>query len=70
MKSKWIFALQRFKKSKILKIMKLFPIFMFVLVVGVTAKSFSQEQTVSLNLHQCDVSVLFKEIVSRPVFVS
>ncbi len=48
--------------------MKLFPIFMFVLVVGVTAKSFSQEQTVSLNLHQCDVSVLFKEIRKQTGF--
>ena len=65
MKSKWIFASLGFKKSKILRVMKLFPIFMFLLVFGATAKSFSQEQLVSLNLHQCDVSMLFKEICKQ-----
>lgn len=44
------------------KIMKLFSVFMFVFVFGTAANSFSQQQVVSLNMHQCDVGTLFKEI--------
>lgn len=50
------------KWLKILKIMKLFTVFMLVFVLGASAGSYSQNQLVSLNLHQCNVRQLFKEI--------
>ena len=50
------------KRLKILKIMKLFTIFMLVFVLGTTAAGFSQNQLVTLDLHQCNVKQLFKEI--------
>ena len=62
MKCKWIFALLGLKKSKIFKSMKLFSVFMFVFVLGTTGSSFSQQQVVSLDMHQCDVGTLFREI--------
>ena len=62
MKCKWILARYGLKKSKMVKVMKLFSIFMFVFVLGTTASSFSQQQLVSLDMQQCDVSTLFKEI--------
>ncbi|MCQ4873075.1 SusC/RagA family TonB-linked outer membrane protein [Butyricimonas paravirosa] len=42
--------------------MRLFTICMFVFVFGASANSFSQKQTVTLDLYQCDVSTLFQEI--------
>jgi len=42
--------------------MKLFTIFMLVFVLGTTAAGFSQNQLVTLDLHQCNVKQLFKEI--------
>ena len=44
------------------RIMKLFSVFMFVFVFGTAASSFSQQQIVTLNMHQCDVGTLLKEI--------
>ena len=44
------------------RIMKLFSVFMFVFVFGTAASSFSQQQIVTLNIHQCDVGTLLKEI--------
>lgn len=62
MKCKWILALLGLKKSKIFKSMKLFSVFMFVFVLGTTGSSFSQQQVVSLDMYQCDVGTLFREI--------
>lgn len=62
MNSNWIYALSGRKRFKILKIMKLFTIFMLFFVLGATAGSYSQNQVVSLNLQQCNVRQLFKEI--------
>ena len=62
MKCSWIFAQWELKKSKILKIMKLFSIFMFAFMCYATANTYSQKQIVSLNLHRADVNSLFKEI--------
>ncbi len=62
MNSNWIYALSGRKRFKILKIMKLFTILMLVFVLGATAGSYSQNQMVSLDLHQCNVHQLFKEI--------
>lgn len=62
MNSNWIYALSGRKRFKILKIMKLFTIFMLVFVLGATAGSYSQNQVVSLNLQHCNVRQLFKEI--------
>ena len=62
MKCKLIFALLRRKKTRMFRIMKLFSVFMFVFVFGTAASSFSQQQIVTLNIHQCDVGTLLKEI--------
>lgn len=50
------------KKSKIIRIMKLFSIFMLAFMLGANATSFSQKQHVSLDLKQCDLNTLFLEI--------
>lgn len=60
--SNWIYALTGRKRFKILKIMKLFTIFMLVFVLGAAASTYSQNQLVTLDLHQCNVRQLFKEI--------
>lgn len=62
MNSNWIYVLSGNKRLKILKIMKLFTIFMLVFVLGAAASSYSQNQLVSLDLKQCNVRQLFKEI--------
>ena len=62
MKLKGLYALSGVKISQITKIMRLFTICMFVFVFGASANSFSQKQTVTLDLYQCDVSTLFQEI--------
>lgn len=62
MKFNWIYAYVRQKKSKILRVMKLLSIFLLVFTTGVSAEVFSQNQLVSLKLHQCSVNTLFKEI--------
>lgn len=62
MKLKGLYALSWVKISQITKIMRLFTICMFVFVFGASANSFSQKQTVTLDLYQCDVSTLFQEI--------
>jgi len=62
MKLKGLYALSGVKISQITKIMRLFTICMFVFVFGASANSFSQKQTVTLDLRQCDVSTLFQEI--------
>lgn len=62
MNSNWIYALSGSKRLKILKIMKLFTIFMLVFVWGAAASSYSQNQLVSLDLKKCNVRQLFKEI--------
>jgi len=50
------------KRLKIVRIMRLFSIFMLVFTLGATASGFSQKQLVSLDLKQRDVSTLFREI--------
>lgn len=62
MKLKGLYALSGVKISQITKIMRLFTICMFVFVFGASANSFSQKQTVTLDLYQCDISTLFQEI--------
>lgn len=62
MNSNWIYALSGSKRLKILKIMKLFTIFMLAFVLGASASSYSQNQVVSLDMHQCNIRELFKEI--------
>ncbi len=62
MKSNRICTLLGRKRLKILKIMKLFTIFMLLFVFGASAGSYSQNQVVNLNLHQCKMRELFKEI--------
>ena len=62
MKSNWKSAVFSVKKSKTFKIMRLLMIFCFVFVSGAMANGYSQEQVVSLNLHQCDVNTLCQEI--------
>ena len=62
MKSNWKSAVFSVKKSKTFKIMRLLMIFCFFFVSGVMANGYSQEQVVSLNLHQCDVNTLCQEI--------
>lgn len=47
---------------KILKVMKLFSIFMFAFMCCASANTYSQKQIVSLNLHRANVNALFKEI--------
>ena len=47
---------------KILNVMKLFAFFMLVFVMGGNARSYSQDQLVTLNLHGGNVRTLFKEI--------
>ena len=42
--------------------MKLFFICMLAFVWGAHATGYSQQQTVSLDLKQCDVNTLFQEI--------
>ncbi len=42
--------------------MKLFAFFMLVFVMGGNARSYSQDQLVTLNLHGGNVRTLFKEI--------
>lgn len=62
MKSNWKSAVFSVKKSKTFKIMRLLMIFCFFFVSGAMANGYSQEQVVSLNLHQCDVNTLCQEI--------
>lgn len=45
-----------------MKTVKLFAFFMLVFVLGVNARSYSQNQVVTLNLHESSVRTLFKEI--------
>lgn len=51
-----------------MRILKLFSIFTFIGVLGASANGYSQKQLVSLNLQQCDVSTLFKEIRKQTGF--
>lgn len=62
MESNQIYALSGRKRLKIVRIMKLFSIFMFVFILGANATSYSQKQEVSLNMKQCKLSSLFLEI--------
>lgn len=62
MKCKRIFVPSGMKRLKIVRIMRLFSIFMLVFTLGATASGFSQKQLVSLDLKQRDVSTLFREI--------
>lgn len=63
MKLKGLYALSGVKISQITKIMRLFTdLYVCFCVHGASANSFSQKQTVTLDLYQCDVSTLFQEI--------
>lgn len=62
MKCKRIFVPWGTKRLKIVRIMKLFSIFMLFFTLGVTASGFSQKQQVTLDLKQSEVSTLFREI--------
>ncbi len=62
MKCKRIFEPLGVKRLKIVRIMKLFSIFMLVFTLGASAAGFSQKQLVTLDLKQCDVNSLFREI--------
>lgn len=54
MECKRIFVLSDLKRLKIVRIMKLFSIFMLVFTLGGFASGYSQKQVVTLNLKQCD----------------
>ena len=62
MECKRIFVLSDLKRLKIVRIMKLFSIFMLVFTLGGFASGYSQKQVVTLNLKQCDVNTLLQEI--------
>ena len=62
MKCNRIYPLRCRGKMKIFRTMKLLMIFMSVFVLGANARSYSQSQSVSLNLRQSDVPTIFKEI--------
>lgn len=62
MECKRIFVLSDLKRLKIVRIMKLFSIFMLVFTLGGFASGYSQKQVVTLNLKQCDANTLLQEI--------
>lgn len=62
MKCKRIFVPAGMKRLKIVRIMKLFSIFMLVFTLGVSASGFSQKQLVTLDLKRSDMNSLFREI--------